>query len=284
MKCRNLASPAVVVALLFVATQRVTAQHATEVVSYSPGSTANPNFAASTAALGEPARFTGEGVFPSVVSPFSPPFMPNEIVSIGESGHITLRLSHYAIPVAGPEIGVFENLGLADVSYPSGIATSPAATFGPLDGALVEVSEDGTAWESLGNFTFDVPTNGFTDLTDAYSTVPGTGLSDFQQPFVGSLSSFDGLPYYNATGPDMLELLGGSGGGTWLDISGTGLARVGFIRFSIADDGTGTALNLELDAVSIARAAVGGVVPEPMSAALALMGAIGLLQLRRRRS
>ena len=102
--------------------------------------------------------------------------------------------------------------------------------------------------------TFDVPTNGYTDLTDPYSSSAGSVPSDFQQPFTGGLSSFGGLSYFDAGGPDMLDLLAGSGGGTWLDISGTGLSRVGYIRFSLSNDGnSGTNFNFELDAVSIAH-------------------------------
>ena len=58
--------------------------------------------------------------------------------------------------------------------------------------------------------------------------------------------------------------LAGSGGGKWLDISGTGLAQVGYIRFSVADDmNVESRLSFELDAVSISHGAVGRlVVPE----------------------
>src|SRR5262249_8955751 len=155
------------------------------------------------------------------------------------------------------------NVGIADTSYPSGQAGSPASTFG-FDSAKVEVSPDGASWISLGKIAFDIPTNGFTDLTDPYATAPGTALSDFQQPFTGSLNDFSGLKYSNG-GSDVLGLLGGSGGGKWLDLSGTGLPKVGFIRFSVADDGNAnTKLNFELDAVSISHAALGtAVVPEP---------------------
>jgi hypothetical protein len=204
---------------------------------------------------------------------------------VGEGGHITLRLTHYAIPQAtGPEIGVFENIGLIDTDFPDGQAGSPAMTFGPLDNAIIEVSANGVHWVSLGSMTFDVPTNGYTDLTDPYSSSPGSVRSDFQQPFAGSLNSFDGLPYFDAGGPDMLELLAGSGGGTWLDISSSGLAQVGFIRFAIADDGNaGTSLNFELDAISIASSAVGPVVsPEPATIITALV-AFGALAVRLRR-
>jgi hypothetical protein len=198
--------------------------------------------------------------------------LSSEIVSVGEGGHLTLRLSNYAVPQpAGPEIGLFSNVGLIDVNYPFGKAGSPAGTFGPPDSALVEVSANGTAWVSLGKVTLEVPTNGYTDLTDPFAGAPGSVPSDFQQPFTGSLSSFDGLKYFDAGGPDMLDLLAGSGGGKWLDISGTGLAQVGYIRFSLADDGSaGTKLNFEIDGVSVSHAALGGAVPEP--AAITLCG------------
>ena len=133
----------------------------------------------------------------------------------------------------------------------------------------------GLAW---GKSRSDIPTNGYTDLTDPYATVPGTALSDFQQPFSGSLSDFSGLRYSNG-GSDMLALLGGSGGGKWLDLTGTGLPKVGFIRFSVADDGNAnTKLNFELDGVSISHAALGtATVPEPASIFLAAGGMLVLV-------
>jgi hypothetical protein len=253
--------------VLFVFTSSLAhAQYGAAVVSYDAGATPATGYTTASAAVGQPERFTGEVMFPGVVSPFNPPFGANEIVSVGEGGHIVLRLSHYAIPqAAGPEIGVFENVGLVDVNYPSGQAGAPAGTFGPLDSATVEVSEDGMEWVSLGERTFDVPTNGYTDLTDPYSSMPGGVPSDFQKPFLGSLSSFDGLRYWDASGSDILETLAGSGGGTWLDISTIGLPQVGFVRFSLDNDlDPNTSLNFELDAVSIASGAVGSpVVPEP---------------------
>ncbi len=264
--------------LVCAAWDRAAAQHAAGVVSYSAGATPASGFTTASAALGEPERFTGEGVFPGVVSPFNPPFLNSEIVSVGEGGHLTLRLSHYAIPqAAGPEIGVFENLGLIDTAFPNGQAGSPAAAFN-IDSAMVEVSADAANWVHLGNVVFDAPANGYADLTDPFSGVAGSVPSDFQQPFIGGLSSFDGLRYFDAGGPDMQELLAGSGGGKWLDISGTGLAQVGFIRFSVLDDmNGGTGLNFELDAVSIARGAVGGIVPEPATMVPALFAIAALV-------
>jgi hypothetical protein len=260
--------------------KRVAAQFAFGIVSYDPGATPTGGFTTPSAALGAPERLTGEGSFPAVVSPFSPPFLSNEIVSVGEGGQITLRLSHYALPQpSGPEIGVFENIGLIDTSFPNGVAGSPAMAFG-IDRAIVDVSADGTHWVSLGSVTFDVPTNSYTDLDDPFSSVAGSVPSDLQQPFTGNLDSFSGLRYSDATGPDMLELLAGSGGGNWLDISNTGLAQVGFIRFSVPDDSDADSrLNFELDAVSIARSAVGApVIPEPSCAFYAAVIAAVMLR------
>jgi hypothetical protein len=273
-------------AIVCLVTTCAQAQFAAGVVSYDPGAKSASGLTNASAALGEPERFTGEGGFPGVVSPFNPPFLGSEIVSVGEGGHITLRLSHYAVPQAvGPEIGVFENVGLIDTDFPNGQAGMPAGTFGPIDSAIVDVSTDGATWVSLGSVAFDVPTNGYTDLTDPFSSVAGSVPSDFQQPFTGSLASFDGLPYHDAGAPDMLGLLAGSGGGTWLDISATGLTQVGFIRFSLADDfDANTRLNFELDAVSIAHAAVGALlVPEPAPIILGGLALLLSLHLPRRR-
>jgi hypothetical protein len=264
------------------------AQYAAEVISYSTGTTPTVGFTTASAALGEPERYTGEGAFPGVVSPFNPPYLSSEIVSVGEGGELTLRLSHYAIPQPGvlPEIGLFSNFGLIDVAYPNGQAGTPAGGFGPPDNAIVSVSADGVSWFSLGSTTLDLPANGYTELSDPYSSAAGSVPSDFQQPFAGNLSSFDGLPYSHTTSFDMLDLLAGSGGGKWLDISSSGLPQVGFIRFSLTDDGLpGTSLNFELDAVSISHAALGGpTVPEPATIALAAAVAIATGFTRPRRS
>jgi hypothetical protein len=269
------------------------AQYAAQVVSYDPGTTpffdfsSNMPYNLAASALGSPERFINDSPFPSVVSPFSPPYLRSQIVSIGEGGELTLRLSNYALPLAtAPQIGIFSNVGISDTSYPTGQAGSPATTFG-FDSAKVEVSADGASWVSLGKIAFDIPTNGYTDLTDPYAASPGSALSDFQQPFTGSLSNFSGLKYSNG-GSDILGLLAGSGGGKWLDLTGTGLPKVGFIRFSVADDGNAsTKMNFELDGVSIAHAALGtATVPEPatiglIAAALIICGTVaGAARLR----
>ncbi len=271
------------------ATNLATAQHAVEVVSYNQGTTPapvynpDPNappefFNTPSTALGEPERFTGEGgSYPGAVTPFSPASLTSEIVSVGESGHLTLRLSNFVIPqAAGPEIGVFSNVSLQDAAWPSGQAYDPAITFGE-DSAEVDVSADGISWIALGNILFDIPANGYSDVAQ-------TVLSDFQKPFAEPLSGFDGLSFDDPNSADILELLDGSGGGEWLDISSTGLSQVCYIRFRVEDDGNpGLGLNFELDAVTIASDAVGAAtVPEP-SVTLLLATAGLLTNIARRR-
>jgi hypothetical protein len=257
------------------------AQFAAEVISYTVGSAPSTGLTTPAAALGSPERFTGDGgpfPFPTVVSPFSPPYLNDELVTIGEGGEITLRLSNFAIaqPPGLPEIGVFTNVGIADINFPNGQAGTPASTFSPLDSAAVSVSADGVSWFSLGNTLFDAPTNGYTDA-GPFATSPGNVPTDFQQPFTGDLSSFNGQSYAG-----MLTLLGGSGGGKWLDISPSGLAQVGYIRFTLASDGMSTNLNFDLDAVAVAHAALGGpTVPEPATLTLVSSLLLGTLRLRR---
>jgi hypothetical protein len=254
--------------ITLIAAQTAHGQYAVEVLSYDGGT--NPaGYSTASSALGSPERFTGEGVFPGEVTVFNPAFGTDELVSIGETGHLTLRLSHFAIPGAGAEIGVFTHVGIADENYPNGQAGNPLFVFG-IDSATVEVSADGIHWESLGVKTFDIPTQGYNDI-------PGTIESNFQHPFAGALSDFNGLPLTDPANPNILELLAGSGGGTWLDISATPLAKVGYVRFSVA---AGVGESFELDAVAVAALARGGRVPEPT--ALALVGLSLLASVLRR--
>ena len=265
------------------------AQYAVEVRSYDSGATpakefgSNLPFDVTASALGEPSRFTDDPFFASVVSPFSSPYKRTQLLSVGESGHATLRLSNYAVAQAsGNEIGVFAHASLIDNSYPSGDTGGPAAAFG-IDSALVELSADGVNWVSLGEVTFSNPTNGYSDVTNPYAVTPGSVPSDFQLPFTGSLASFDGLKHYDAGATDILDVLAGSGGGTWLDIP-AGLTQVGFVRFSVANDGNdAVGLNFELDAVSVSQAALGAAtVSEPATGLLLFSLLLGAPILRRR--
>ncbi len=254
------------------------AAHAAEFVSsvadYQPG-TGVGAFVNSSAAVGSPAPLTGQSIgFPNILSPFSPAFGSDEIVGIGLNGLLQLDFAVPVSNVAGPDFGVITNLGLADISFPNGVNSNPASTFSAPRQAEVAVSGDGTQFISLGLVTFDAPANYFANASNPFlsSTPSPAVLADFGKPFAGSLSTFDGLDWQQT-----LAALDGSGGGTWLDFSATGLPSIKSVRFSIgATAPVGTDGKLFVDAVVANNAAV----PEPAAAGM-LVGAIGVL-LRRR--
>ena len=242
---------------------------ATEVVSFMEGTGATPGYLDAATALGPPERFTGEGFFPSVVGPFNPAFGTDEIVSIGEGGQLTVRFATPITDNAGNPFGVdlivFGNNGFIDAAYPSGIAGPAGQTFDD-DTMRVEVSADGSAWVSLGDFEEGFfPTIGYADA-GPYDSSPGSVLTDFRVPVDPSLTRTDFAWLDTA---QITALYGGSGGGTPIDIAGCGLASVSYVRISNLLAGQ----TLEIDA--FAR------VPAPPTA-LGL-ASLGLAALSRRR-
>lgn len=288
MTGRNGALAAIACWLALAAPAMATPFYADFVESYNPGATPAGTLFTPGSALGPPTLVTGAGLgFPNVVNPFSPPFEASEIVSIGEGGQLTLRLSNFVLPQSGPEIGVFTNAGLADATFSfdenaksaAALVAGDGATTFSIDSAHVEVSADGVNFVSLGTVQFSMPTNAYVDVANPFSGTAGSVVADFRQPYTGGLATLADSTY-----AEMVTTLGGSGGGTWLDISGSGLSQVGWVRFSVADDlNVGTALNFELDAVSIANGAAGPLVPEPSTWALLAIGGAALGCVVRRR-
>ncbi len=240
------------------------------VVSYDPGSGANPDFADPAVTLGPPERFTGEGMFPSVVSIFSPPFGTDEIVSIGFGGSLTVE---FDTPITddpahpwGVDLIIFGNGGFIDADFPNGQIGDPPGTFG-IDPMQVSVSADGVTFVPLG--TFDegwFPTQGWLD-SGPFDATPGTQPTDFTRPVNPSLSlaDFAGLSY-----ADALALYDGSGGGLPIDIGPAGLSQVRFVRV----EGIASGVTVEIDAFAA--------VPEPASG-IALTALVGAVALRRRK-
>ena len=271
--------------LIGMASQAMAAGFAGAVVSYDAGATPatrdyynsswgweeTVSLMQSSAALGKPTGFVNEPYDPpgAIVSPFSPAANPDQIVTIGEGGHLTLCLENYAVVGDGVEIGLFANVGVWNYSGQSG-------TLG-VDEVTVDVSADGSEWMPLGPITPDIPTDVWANAYDPY--LPSTtGLieADFSKPFTGELSDLLGKMY-----AEIKASFDGSAGGYWLDLSSTGLSEVGYIRFSVADDGTDDELNFELDAVSVASGHIGAALPEPCS--LGVLALAGACLLRRRR-
>ena len=291
MKTKNLIA---YVLVLISAGPAAAGSFAVSVISYDPGDAPArkyfpPNwdydssipFTTASAALGAPDGITDGFSGDNILSAFNPASHLDEIVSIGEGGQLTLQLANYINVAVGRDVGVFGNVGLAEADWmnATGTAGDPAMTFGA-DPVTIEVSFDRGSWAPLGETMVDMPTNYYLDPDGPYLTSgEGLGEADFSKPFTAGLSDFDGKSW-----PEILTLLDGSAGGNWLDLSPTGLSQVGYVRFSVPDDGDSqTSLNFELDAVSIADGHIGQPVPEPGAIALLAGGAAGVIRRRRRR-
>ena len=257
---------------------------ASRVVSYSTGNPiqsvwwdANNTYTQPASSLGLPVADTGSDPFAAygAITPFNPPFQTNHVVRVSAGGAIELELSAPVLPTSGREIGVFVNNGITDVS-PTG--TGVAKTYGsnpeelyfsPAPRAIVSVkSAEGDAWVPLSAspIAFVNPSNYYTDTSISNYYAPlGTAQADFFQPFDGTLADFSGKTY-----AQMLTLLDGSAGGTWLDISGTGLSSVRYVRFEVPQ---GESYRMMLDAVTA--------VPEPGGAMALLVGAVAMLRRRK---
>lgn len=258
---------------------------ASGVVSYTPG-TSDAKFRTPAAALGAPDGVSGENSvatnyfgFPNVLSPFSPAYQGDEVVQIGEGGQITLQLSNYLNVGAGKRLGVISNAGLIDSGGGNG---ATASTFGG-GSVQVRVSKDNVSWVDLGNVVFNMPGLYYVNAGPYDSAAPTSPqLTDFGTPFEGTLTSFNGKDYAGTVNAFKVAAGGYSGGGTWLDLSATGLTQVGYVQFLLPDDGNpNTAPRFAVDSVSIANNAVGAPLPEPASG-LFLIAAPAIL-LRRRR-
>jgi hypothetical protein len=240
---------------------------ADHVVSYQPG--ANPAFGMTdpATALGEPARFTGEGDFTGAVTPFNPPWIPTQLVSLGQGGSLVVSfdqpITNEPAHPFGLDLLIFGNSGYTDLNYPHGITNG--VLFGPGHGRI-ELSANGSDWFTVPGVEADAayPTLGYSDLTDPYSHSAGAAPSDFTKPV---------NPAFNAAGMNFAQIVAayaGSGGGTGVDIASVGLSSVSFVRITNPSS-TGT---VELDAFSRV-----GAVPAPSAIVLAL----GLVAFARRR-
>jgi hypothetical protein len=234
---------------------------AVHVESYNQGANPNPSYLDPTTALGSPERFTGEGTaFPSVVSPFSPAFGADELVSIGEGGHLTVRFStpitdNPANPF-GVDLSIFGNAGFIDTDWPNAQFGPSPVLFG-VDPMLVEVSADGSTFVSLG--TFDngfLPALGYRDA-GAYDGAPGSVPTDFTTPVNPAITPAD---FAGLDMNDIAPLYAHSGGGTPIDIAGSGLGSIEYVRIV---NPVGSGVSVEIDA--FAR------VPTPATA-LAFLG------------
>jgi hypothetical protein len=214
------------------------------VVSWTPGVGGAAGFDAPETALGPPERFTGEAsTVPTVVSPFSPAWGMDELVSIGLGGSLVLAFDEPVRDDAdnpfGIDLLVFGNTGLIDGAYPAGVC---AGLFGA-DGGRVEVSADGETWIDVSPLADGPwPTLGYVDA-GPYGAVPGIVPADCVRPIDPELSwtVLVGLQH-----EAIIDLYGMSAGGVGIDLADAGLEAITMIRISVPNDGF---VNVEVDAV-----------------------------------
>lgn len=238
--------------------------YATEVVSYQAGSNAAGGYTDPSVALGEPSRQTAG--WPSGntdVTMFNAPWQTDQIVSIGAGGHLIVKFDHPVVDNPsdvnwGIDLLIFGNACFTDSNYPNGVAGGIYAEPGK-----IAVSQDGTNWYEIPDVTADnlFPTQGFTDTSGPYAA-DGTTLSDFIKPVD------PGIDWNGKTYAELLALYGGSGGGTGVDISSTGLEWIQYVKvYQDAGDSHST----EIDAFA-------DVIPEPATMCLFALGSVVLLR------
>jgi len=225
--------------------------------SYDVGVGGETSYTDPSAVLGEPARYTGEGIWPGAVTPFNPAFSTDQILSLGAGGHLTVRfdqpITDDAAHPYGVDLLIFGNGSFIDGDWPNGVVAG-AFDEGPF---TVSVSEDGTTFIPLAGTYYDglYPTLGYADLTDPYAVDAGLVPTDFTKPIDPALgiSAFMGKTF-----PEIAAIYDGSGGGIPIDVHGAGLAEVHYVRIEVPSGGTSP----EIDGFAV--------VPEPAAAVLAL--------------
>lgn len=272
-------SSAIAVTSTLITASAVANPFATTVLSYDAGTNAVAGYTNAMVSLGAAERFTGEGIFPGGVTPFNPAFGTDELVSIGNGGHLDLgfetTITNDASHAFGVDFIVFSNSGFADTSWSdtdpnndgTGVIGANPFVFGAGGQATIQVSQDGTSWHTAAITFLDLfPTLGYSDFSSPTPGANGLIESDFTQAIDPTLGLSD---LTNLSFEQIISLYNGSGGGIGIDIESTGLSSANYVRF-LNESGTA----FEIDAVAV--------VPAP--GVLMLIGLGSLTTTRRRRA
>lgn len=245
------------------------ANHAAWVIDYQPGTGVPDSYRASSAVIGAPSRET-PGEFGGPVDPFSAPWKPEQLLSLGAGGSLTVRFLAPVFDLAtnpfGLDFSIFASSAfvITNGDYTGGGITD-GSLFGDNPGSTrVSISADGLTF-----FTLD-PSHA--PLVDGL--FPTDGQGKFEIPIDPGLTGND---FSGLTLDGIRAKYAGSAGGTGYDIAwarqsdGTSvqLDRIEFVRVDVL---TGRA---DIDAFSA--------VPEPTTLTLTTVGTV-LLALRRRRA
>jgi hypothetical protein len=246
-------------ASLFVAVPGRAASLAQTVIAYQPGSGYSGSLTNAASALGAPSTVNIDPVWGnSDITPFTPPYLASQIVSVGAGGSLTVELSASlfndpAHPY-GVDFIVYGNTSFFDAEWPNGRTDSTATTFG--DNAAptqVWISSDGAQFYRL-NPSLAPVLDGFYP-TDGAGT-PGVPVN----PALGRDA------FASQTLAQIRTLYSGSAGGTGFDLAwaqdvngqAVSLSDVRFIRIDVLGG------HAEIDAIAA--------VPEPGTWLLSLSG------------
>ena len=245
-------------ALLLLAGAVWASPYATEVVSYAAGTNATSGYTEPSAALDAPRRRM-PGDWGGDLTPFNAEWYTGQIVSIGIGGSLVVGFDHQVLDnPAGVQYGidflVFGNAFYTDTG--GGVAGGILAE--PVD---IAVSQDGIVWYDIANVTADdeFPTMGYTNTSGPYSA-DGTIETDYTQAVDSA---------FLASGKNLAQLqvgYDGAGGGTGVDISGTGLPWIQYVKVYQDSGNAG-----EIDAFA-------DVVPEPATLIVLVVGGLALLR------
>ena len=262
-----------ILALAGISVVRIGAQpsgFANAAISYASGTGFVAGYTNATAALAEPSRIT-PGQFGGPVDPFSPPYLSEQLVSVGAGGHLTLRFDTLVVNNPANPFGIdFLVFGNSGFSITNGDFSGGGITDGSLFGnnsgqTRVSVSPDGTTFYEL--------TPSLAPVVD--SPFPTDGSGNFHSPVNPALTrdSFSGK---NLSG--IRQLYQGSGGGAGFDIGWArdsqgqpaNLGSIQFVRIDVLSSVS------EIDGIAM-------VVPEPGTWALLAGGVAGMILFRRRK-
>lgn len=244
---------------------------ASSLIGYDAGTNATAGFTDALTALGSPERFTGEMAgFPGVVSPFSPAFGADEIVSVGSGGFLTVAFDQAITDDPDNPFGIdfliFGNAGFIGF----GEVGDPPSMFGVGGDATVQVSQNGLDWTTVETRALDLmPTLGYAD-SGPFDSFPGSIETDYTRPVDPSVTLGD---LAGKSLSELVDLYDGSGGGVGFDLAGTGLSEVSYIR--VLNE---SASAFEIDAFADVS------VPSPGGVAFLAPPGVFMLCRRRRRS
>jgi hypothetical protein len=266
MKISCSLAAALAAAVLAAANASVAADSwADHVVSYAAGGDAGV-FIDSAAALGEPSRYINDLQFGgSAVTPFNAPYLPSQVVRIGNGGALTVSFDE---PVVDDPLNPFgiDLLIFGNAFYFLDFGTGQATGAVAVEEGLIEVSANGVDYVAIPGVVPDgvFPTLGYLDVTENFPANAGADLSDFTKPV---------NPAFDATGLTIAGIIAGyegSGGGVGVDLAVTGLAQISYVR--ISNPNASGSITPEIDAFADVAP-----VPEPFGWQMFLAAAVILL-------